>query len=160
MSANFSDQELSAIVNAAMVTGMAVAIADMGIVSTAIEAAAMSKEIMGAAAKYPNNTVVQAAFSEAAMRSGKIKMTKPEMKAEDMVAGKVVDQAIAEINSVITALNGKATAEEIQEYKTLLYDVAEAVAEAAGTGLFGSGDPKVSDKEAAALAKIKAALAV
>jgi hypothetical protein len=151
MSANFSDQELSAIVNAAMVTGMAVAIADMGIVSTAIE---------GAAAKYPNNSIVQSAFSETALRSGKIKMNKPDMKAEDMVAGKVVDEAIANINSVLTTLSGKATPEEIQDYKTLLYDIAEAVAEAAGSGLFGSGDPKVSDKEAAALAKIKAALAI
>jgi hypothetical protein len=42
----------------------------------------------------------------------------------------------------------------------LTYAVGEAVANAAGSGLFGSGATKVSPEEAAALAKIKAALGI
>jgi flagellar motor protein MotB len=156
----YSNEELTAIANAAMMTGMVVAMADMGIISSAIEAAAMTKEIMGAAAKYPNNSIVQAAFSEAAIRSGTVKMNKPDIQPADVASGAFVDKAIAAVNSVVAALEGKATAEEIKEYKTLIYSVGEAVANAAGSGLFGSGATKVSPEEAAALAKIKAALGI
>lgn len=160
MTTSYSNQELNAIANGAMLTGMAVAMADMGIISSAIEAMAMTKEITGAAAHYPNNTVIQAAFSEAAMRGGTVKMHKPEVKAEEIANGVFVDKAIEAVNGVLASLNGKATPDEIQEYKAFVYSVGEAVAKAAGSGLFGSGDPKVSDKEAAALAKIKVALGI
>ncbi len=160
MTATYSAQELSTIANAAMMTGMAVAMADMGIVSSAIEAAAMSKEIVGAAAKYPSNTIIQAAFSEAAIKGGTVKMDKPEIKAEEIKSGVFVDKSIESINSAVSALNGKATPAEIQEYKTFIYACADAVAKAAGSGLFGSGAQKVSDQEAAALTKIKTALGI
>jgi hypothetical protein len=156
----YSNQELTSIANAAMTTGMAVAMADMGLISSAIEAVAMTKEIMGAAAKYPNNTLIQAAFSEAAIKAGTIKMDKPEIQAEDIQSGVFVDKAIATVQGVLTSLEGKATVTEIKEYKTLIYAVGEAVANAAGSGLFGSGANKVSPEEAAALAKIKAALGI
>jgi hypothetical protein len=158
MTATYTDQELNAIANGAMLTGMAVAMADIGIISSAIEAAAMTKEITNAAAKYPNNTVIQAAFSEAAIRGGTVKMNKPEVKAEEITNGVFVDKAIEAVNGVVANLASKATPAEIQEYKAFVYGVGEAVAQAAGSGLFGSGNPKVSDKEAAALAKIKAAM--
>jgi hypothetical protein len=160
MTTAYSAEELKEIVNGAMLIGMGVAMADMGVVSTAIEASAMSKEMMGAAAKYPNNSIIQAAFSVEAMRGGSLKVDKPDVKAEDVANGAFVDKAIASVTSVITSLEGKATAAEIQEYKAFVYGVAEAVAEAAGSGLFGRGDVKVSDKEAAALTKIKAAMGV
>jgi uncharacterized protein (UPF0264 family) len=160
MTATYSEQEMNAIANGAMLTGMAVAMADVGIISSAIEAMAMTKEITGAAAYYPHNNVIQAAFSDAAMRSGTVKMHKPEVNAEELANGVFVDKAIAAVNEVLASLNGKATPDEIQEYKAFVYRVGEAVAEAAGSGLFGSGNPKISDKEAAALAKIKAALGI
>jgi hypothetical protein len=160
MTTAYSAQELKEIVNGAMMVGMGVAMADMGVVSTAIEATAMSKEMMGAAAKYPGNSVIQAAFSPEAMRSGSLKVDKPDVKAEDIANGAFVDKAIASVNSAVAIMEGKATAAEIQEYKSFIYGVAEAVAEAAGSGLFGRGDVKVSDKEAAALTKIKAAMGV
>ncbi len=160
MASIYSAQELNSIVNGAMLSGMAVAMADMGIISTAIEASAMTKEIMGAAAKYPNNSLIQAAFSEAAMRDGSIKMNKPEVKAEDVANGAFVDNAIAAVNAVVVSVADKATPAEIQEYKALVYSLSEAVAKAAGSGLFGSGDPKISEKESTALAKIKAAMGV
>ncbi len=158
--ADYTSQELSTIANAAMMTGMAVAMADMGIVSSAIEAAALSKEIVGAAGKYPSNTIIQAAFSEAAIRGGTVKMEKPDIKPEDVKSGAFVDKAIGAISTAVTSLDGKATPAELQEYKSFIYACGEAVAKAAGSGLFGSGAQKISDQEAAALTKIKTALGV
>jgi hypothetical protein len=160
MTANYTDQELNAIANAAMLTGMAVAMADIGIISSAIEAAAMTKEIMAAATKYPSNQVIQAAFSEAAMRGGTVKMNKPAVDAKEIENGVFVDKAIEAVNGVVASLADKATPAEVQEYKAFVYSVGEAVANAAGEGLFGSGKEKVSAKEAAALTKIKAALGI
>lgn len=153
----FTLDELKAIAQAPVLTGLAVSMVDLGLVSTVPEAAALSKEIAEAATKYLNNSVIQSVFSEEVIRSGKVKLDKPEVKPEDVQSGKIVDDAIAAINSALALLNGKATPEEITEYKGFVYDCAEAVANAAGSGLFGSG-AKVSDKEAAALTKFKAAL--
>ena len=154
---DYTPEELQAIVNAPMVTGLAVAMVDMGIVSTAIEAAAMSKQIAGAAEKYPDNDVIQAAFSEAALNSKQIKRTKPEIKAEDVTSGAAIDQAIEAIHTALTIIEGKASAEEVAQYKQFIYDCGKAVAEAAGSGLFGTGS-KVSAEEADALKQLKTPL--
>lgn len=160
MVASYTSQELSTIANAPMMVGMAVAMADMGIISTAIEAAAMSKEIAGAAKKYPNNSIIQSVFSEEALRSGAVKLEKPEIKLGEVKSGAVVDRAIASVTAAIEAVNGKATPEEIREFKEFIYSCADAVANAAGSGLFGSGSPKVSTQEAATLTKLKTAIAI
>jgi hypothetical protein len=156
---SYSSEDLQAIVDAPMMTGLAVAMVDMGIISTAIEAGALSKQVVGAADKYPNNTLIQAAFSEEAFKNKQVKAQKPDIKAEDVKSGAIIDQAIAAIDKAIAAAEGKATAEEITQYKQFIYDCAEAVAEAAGSGLFGSGS-KVSAEEAAALERLKVALGI
>jgi hypothetical protein len=154
----YTSEELSAIAQAPMAIGMAVAMADMGIISTAIEAVALTKEIVGAAKKYPTNSIVQAAFSETALTSKQIDRKKMDVQAEDVKSGVVVTKAIATVDFALAAIGTKATPEEITEFKQFIYACAQAVASAAGSGLFGSGDPKVSPEEAAALTKIKAAL--
>jgi hypothetical protein len=156
--ADYSTEELQAIATAPMMTGLAVAMIDMGIVSTAIEAAAMSKQIAGAAAKYPTNSIIQAVFSDAAIKSGQVKPEKPDIKPEAVQSGAVIEQTITSIRTAIAAVEGKATVAEIAEYKQFIYDCGQAVAEAAGSGLFGSGSPKISEQEAAALAQLQAAL--
>lgn len=153
----YTADELKAIATAPMNAGLAVALVDMGLVSTAIEAAAMSKQIAGAADKYPANSIIQAAFSESALKSGEVKLEKPDVKSEDVKSGAVIDNAIAAIGVALERVQGKASADEIAQYKQFIYDCCEAVASAAGSGLFGSGD-KVSAKEAAALTRFKAAL--
>jgi hypothetical protein len=156
----YTSEELSAISQAPMAIGMAVAMADMGIVSTAIEAVALTKEIVGAAKKYPSNSIVQAAFSETALTSKDIDRKKMDVKAEDVQSGAIVTKAIATVDVAVAAIGAKATPAEVTEFKQFVYACAEAVANAAGSGLFGSGSPKVSPEEAAALAKIKTALGI
>ncbi len=156
----YTSDELNAIANAPMEIGMAVAMADMGIISSAIEAVALTKEIVGAAKKYPSNSIVQATFSEEMLTSGKIERKKPNVQPEDLKSGAIVTKAIAAVDVAVAAIGDKAKPEEITEFKQFVYACAEAVASAAGSGLFGSGDPKISSTEAAALAKIKAGLGI
>jgi hypothetical protein len=156
---DYTPQELNPIAEAPMFIGMAVALVDMGIVSTAIEAVALSKQLAQVAQRYPSNSIIQAVFSEERLKS-RPKMEKPDIKSEDIQSGAVVDHAIAATNNALGVVAGKATPLEIDQYKEFIYACADAVANAAGSGLFGSGSAKVSDKEASALAKIKAALAV
>ncbi|MDY7020902.1 MAG: hypothetical protein SWJ54_05990 [Cyanobacteriota bacterium] len=158
MTSNYTSEEISAIAQLPMITGMAVAMVDLGIVSVAIEAAALSKEVAEVAKKYPNNSIIQSAFSVEAIKSGSVKMEKPEVKPEEVKSGALVDKAITSINNTLNLLQGKATPEEIQQYKNFIYNCCEAVANAAGRGLFGSGQ-KVTKEEAIALKKFKIALA-
>jgi hypothetical protein len=137
--ATYTPDELSAIANAPMSIGMAVAMADMGIFSSAIEAVALTKEIVGAA---------------------NIKRQKPDVTAEDVKSGAIITKAIASVDVAVSAIGTKATPAEVAEFKQFIYACAETVASAAGSGLFGSGDPKVSTEEATALAKIKVALSL
>jgi hypothetical protein len=155
---DYTTTDLQTLVKAPMMTGLSVAMVDMGIVSTAIEAAAMSKQIAGAAQKYPANSIIQAAFSEETLKSRQVKLEKPDVKPEDVKSGAMIDGAIADINAALALVTGKASDAEIAEYKQFIYDCGLAVAEAAGTGLFGSGSNKVSVKEAAALERFKVVL--
>ncbi|MGB5974392.1 MAG: hypothetical protein WBG38_13800, partial [Nodosilinea sp.] len=156
----YTPTELQTLVKAPMMTGLSVAMVDMGIVSTAIEAAAMSKQIAGAAQKYPTNSVIQAAFSEETLKSGDVKFDKPDVKPEDVKSGAMIDQAIGDINAALALVAGKASEAEVAEYKQFIYNCGAAVAEAAGKGLFGTGSTKVSEAEAAALSKFKTALGI
>lgn len=157
MVTSFVPEELKVIAEAPVMVGMAVSIIDPGIISTVPEAAALSKEVIGAAKKYPNNSIIQSVFSEEAIKSGTTKLDRPNIKPEDVQSGAVVDRAIASVHAALDVLNGKSTAEEIQEYKEFVYSCAESVANAAGSGLFGSGQ-KVSDKEATVLTQLKTVL--
>lgn len=157
MTASFAPEELKTIAEAPILAGFALSMVDVGIVSTVPEAAALSKQIAGAAKSYPTNSVIQAVFSEEALKSGAVKLEPPALKAENAQSDALVDEAIARVNTALTALDGKVSPEEIQEYKSFIYTCAEAVANAAGSGLFGSG-AKVSEKESAALERLKTAL--
>lgn len=159
MAADFTPEELKAVASVPMLAGLTVSMVDLGLISTIPEIAALSKEIAGAAKKYPDNSIIQTIFSETAIKNGTTKLDKPEIKAEEVESGALVDRAIEAIHTALNLLQNRATPEEITEYKDFIYTCAEAVAKAAGSGLFGTG-VKVSDKEAAALEKLKATLAV
>lgn len=155
MTATYTPEEVGTVIKAVTTSGFAVAIADIGLVSTAIEAAAMAKEIVAASKTYPDNTLIQAAFSEESLK--KMSPTDP---GKDLTPENATDKAIAAINNALTIVNTKASPEEVSEYKQFIYATADRVAHAAGEGLFGSGATKVSANEAAALTKLKAALGV
>jgi hypothetical protein len=156
----YTAEELNTIVHAPMTIGMAVAVTELGIVSSAIEAVALSKQIVGAAKKYPGNSIVQTAFADTVLGSGQIDRKQTDIQPEDIKSGAAIDRAIEAVNRAVAAIGTKATPAEIAEFKQFVYACAEAVASAAGSGLFGSGDPKISPAEASALSKIKAGLSI
>lgn len=149
----YTPEEATKVIKATTMSSMAVAIADMGIVSTAIEMVAMVKELVGAAKTYPDNSIVQAVFSEESL-----KKIGPGETPKDVTPENAVNLAINAINEALSTLTSKASPEEIQQYKEFIYSCADRVANAAGEGLFGTGKTKVSQKETVALDKIKAAL--
>ena len=156
---DYTSDELATVASAVMVTGIAVAMVDAGIISTAIEAAALGKEVAEAAINYPNNDIIQTLFSQEAVEKAQVNPpAKMEIKAADLQPDTAVDTAIDKINDAVAVLRGKATPENLQEYKEFIYNCAETVAAAAGSGLFGTGSPKVSERETVALTKLKAAL--
>ncbi len=151
---SYTPEETASVIKAVTLAGMAVSIADMGIVSTAIEAGALAQEVVGAAKKYPDNSIVQSVFSAEAVKNNSPKAP------EGMTPENLIDMAMSAINDAVSIVTAKATPAEVEEYKQFIYTAAEHVANAAGEGLFGTGSTKVSPKEAATLTKLKAALNV
>jgi hypothetical protein len=149
----YTADESKTVMQAVMMSGMAVAIADMGLVSTAIEMSALAKELVAATQHFPNNSIIQAVFAE-----DNLKHLGQGEVPKDITPANAADKAIEAINSATSMLSAKATPEEVNEFKKFIYTSAEAVANAAGSGLFGSGATKVSDQEAATLSKLKTAL--
>ena len=83
-----------------------------------------------------------------------------DFSTEEAEKGVVLDRALNHVNTALAVVMGKASDAETAEYKQFIYNCGVAVAEAAGQGLLGRGNQKVSKGEAAALAKIKAALGI
>jgi hypothetical protein len=150
----YTTSELDALRKPPMATGLAIAAADGGVVSMAMEFAAMLKEVRGAAQKYPTNSIIQAVFGKDS------NYDQPDVKPEAAQSTDLTDQAIERINGALAIVADKASDAEIAEYKQFIYNCGVAAAEAAGKGPFGSGSEKVSEAESAALAKIKAALGI
>lgn len=154
----FSAEQASTLANAPMMASLAVSMADLGIVSTALEASAMGKQIVEATKQYPNNSIIQEVFSDEAIKSGRVKLEKPAVSPDEVKSGALVERAIARINEALQVLENHPNPAEVDEYKQLILDAADAVANAAGSGLFGRGSPKVSPEEQAALNQLKVAL--
>lgn len=155
---DYTPEELATLAGAVMLSGMAVSMVDVGVVSTAIEANALAQEVAGAAQRYPDNAVIQSLFSPEAVQQAKRQDLKIEVTSEEMQPETAVDTAIGEIEAALAILHAKAVPEQVRQYKEFIYACADRVANAAGSGLFGAGNPKVSPQEAVALEKLKAAL--
>jgi len=156
---DYTPEELTILAGAVMLSGMAVSMVDVGVVSTAIEANALAQEVAGAAQRYPTNSVIQSLFSPEGIKQAKDQHLQIEVKPEEMQPETAVETAVAKINDALAILEAKATPDEMREYKEFIYTCADRVANAAGSGLFGAGQ-KVSAKEAMALEQLKVALGV
>ncbi|MFO0104017.1 MAG: hypothetical protein ACK516_01905, partial [Cyanobium sp.] len=97
-------------------------------------------------------------FSPEALKEG-IRPEKLQINPEDVRGGRVLDRALEEVDAALELARQKADAATVQQYCQLIVDGCVAVAEAAGKGLFGSGE-KVSAEERAALERIRTHLGV
>jgi hypothetical protein len=69
------------------------------------------------------------------------------------------EHCLKTIREAVELLGGKATREEVEEYKKFVLGLADRVANARKEGLLGVGGPRVSDAEREAIGEVAAALA-
>jgi hypothetical protein len=153
MTIELSADERNRLLGGPLAAALAVMTVDLGIFSSAQEALALARELAGAARRYPDNPLIASLFDEQALRQG-IHPEKLQVSGEDVRNGRVLDRALTEVDEAMTLARGKADEATVQQYAELILDGCVAVAEAAGKGLFGTGE-KVSAEEKAALERIR-----
>jgi hypothetical protein len=156
MTIELSADERNRLMGAPLAAALAVMTVDLGVFSSAQEALALGRELAGAAKRYADNPLITSLFDEEALRQG-IHPEKLQVSAEDVREGRVLDRALAEVDEAMALARSKADEASVKQYAELIVDGCVAVAEAAGKGLFGSGE-KVSAEEKAALERIRAHL--
>lgn len=153
MTIELNADERNRLMGAPLAAALAVMTVDLGLFSSAQEALALGRELAGAAKRYADNPLITSLFDEEALRQG-IHPEKLQVSAEDVREGSVLDRALAEVDEAMALARSKADEASVKQYAELIVDGCVAVAEAAGKGLFGSGE-KVSAEEKAALDRIR-----
>lgn len=153
MTIQLSADERNRLLGGPLAAALAVMTVDLGLFSSAQEAIALGRELAGAAQRYPGNPLIASLFDEEALRQG-VRPEKLEVSPDDVRNGRVLDRALEEVDGALALARTKADEETVQQYAQLIVDGCVAVAEAAGKGLFGSGE-KVSPEEKAALERIR-----
>ncbi len=154
---NFTAEELNQIREIIPLTGFAVAVAgNSGIIGTFKEAAATARGLGEAAAKYPQNELIQSLLKD----FGQNRPTMPKYNPlEANIQQKIKTDALEKIRQVIAVLSQKATPQEVSEFKQWIMAVSESVANAAKEGGFlGIGGERVSAAEKAVLADLQGVL--
>jgi membrane-bound lytic murein transglycosylase B len=158
MTLELTAEERNTLLGGPLSAAMAVMAVDMGIVSCAQEALALGKELAGASSRYASNPLITTLFDPEALRKG-IRPDKLEVTPDDVRNGKVLDRALEEVDQAMALARSKTDEATAKQYAQMIVDSCVAVAEAAGKGLFGSGE-KVTEAEKAALDKIRTHLGV
>jgi membrane-bound lytic murein transglycosylase B len=158
MAVELTKEERNKLMGGPLAAAMAMMAVDMGIFSSAQEAIALGRELAGAAGRYASNPLISSLFDPEALKQG-IQPEKLTVSAEDVRDGKVLDRALEEVDGAVALARAKGDAASAQQYCQLIVESCEAVAAAAGNGLFGSGE-KVSAAETAALERIRQHLGV
>jgi hypothetical protein len=106
------------------------------------------------------------AYTEARKQHGESELldevaaAKPEMDRSRAGSPEELKQHnLDNVRQAIAVLRGKATEEEVEEYRKFVLGLAERVAEARKEGFLGLSGERVSDAERAAIAEIESALA-
>ncbi len=143
---NFTPEELNLMREIIPLTGFAVAVAgNSGIIGTFKEAAATVKGIGEAAAKYPQNELIQSLLKDFSQNRPIMPKYSP---LESGIQEKIKTDALAKTRQVVAGLTQKATPQEVSEFKQWILAVSESVANAAKEGGFlGIGGERVSAAE-------------
>ena len=153
MTIELSTDDRNRLLGGPLAAALAVMTVDMGVFSSAQEALALARELSGAAQRYSANPLIASLFDEEALRQG-LRPEKLQVTPEDVRSGRGLDRALEEVDASLALARSKADEDTVKQYAQLIVDGCVAVAEAAGKGLFGSGE-KVSPEEKAALDRIR-----
>lgn len=153
---DFTDSEWQLLEQSVGIVAGAINTADFTFFSFVKEVFVLSEYLEGAKSKYKNNELLQSLLSvvldEDYQKQGE-KATKVEVETfEDFL-----DAACQQLKEAVAIAYQTATTQEVEEYKEFLYEIANKVANASGSGWFGTGE-KVSEKEVVVLNKFKVAL--
>lgn len=155
---DFTSEEWNQIVMAPVYGGMLVIASDVGVLSMFKETAAMMKAYTENEPDAAAHELVSSVIADLKEREeNKQKLEMPKTKGED--ASAVESDLLGHLQQTAQLLAGKSGAGEAVAYKEWVAGVAVSVAEAGKEGGFlGFGAVRVSDKEKAALEKIRNAL--
>jgi hypothetical protein len=105
------------------------------------------------------------AYTEARQQHGESELldeivaAKPEMdRTRAGSPEELKEHSLRNVREAVELLKGKASEEEVAEYRKFILDLAERVAEARKEGFLGLSGERVSDAERAAIGEIETAL--
>ena len=153
---DYTEQEWEGLLQAPMMAGMYIIVADMSVTALGKESAGMLKAIQAQDAPDAAKELVGAVVADIVAKSSqKEKLQQPELdKHQDPKL-----QLMAILKDDLAILDEKSTPEEKAGFGSWLLTVAQATAEAGREGGFLSiGSVRVSEKEEKALAELKAEL--
>jgi hypothetical protein len=144
--ADFSDQEWKQVLEGPTSAGLIVIASDRG--GSIRETFSMAKAYTEARQQHGESELLD-----------EIVAAKPEMdRTRAPSPEQLKEHSLQNIRDAIAILKGKATDEEVAEYRKFVLDLAERVAEARKEGFLGLSGERVSDAERAAISEIETAL--
>ena len=154
---DYTEQEWEGLLQAPMMAGMYIIVADMSVTGIAKESAGMLKAIQAQVAPDTARELVGAVVADIVARSSnKQKLQQPELDKHQDPKLQIMNILVG----YLAVLGEKSTPEEKAGFGSWLLTVAQATAEAGREGGFLSiGSVRVSEKEETALAELKAVLA-
>jgi hypothetical protein len=145
--ADFTEEEWKTILEAPPSAGLLVIISDRG--GSVRETFSMAKAYTDARQQHGESELLD-----------EVVAAKPEMDRSRAGSPEELKQHnLDNVRQGIAVLRGKATDEEVEEYRKFILGLAERVAEARKEGFLGLSGERVSDAERAAIAEIEGALA-
>ena len=158
MALELSQEEHDTLMGGPLAAAMAVMAVDMGIFSSAREAMALGRTLAGAAERYAGNPLISGLFDPEALKRGVHPQTLA-ITPQELRDGKLLDRALEVVDRGVALARTRAEEAAVQQYCALIVEGCEAVAAAAGSGLFGSGE-RVSSAERAALTRLRQHLGI
>ena len=145
--ADFSEQEWKQVLEGPTSAGMVVIASDRG--GSIRETFSMAKVYAEARQQHGESQLLD-----------EIVAAKPEMdRTRASSPEQLKENALQNVREAIEILKGKASDDEVAEYKKFVLGLAEHVAEARKEGFLGLSGERVSDDERAAIGEIETALA-
>ncbi len=153
---DYTEQEWEGLLQAPMMAGMYIIVADMSVTGIAKESAGMLKAIQAQVVPDTARELVGAVVADIVARSSnKQKLQQPELDKHQDPKLQIMNILVG----YLAVLGEKSTPEEKAGFGSWLLTVAQATAEAGREGGFLSiGSVRVSEKEETALAELKAVL--
>jgi hypothetical protein len=144
--ADFSEQEWKQVLEGPTSAGMVVIVSDRG--GSIRETFSMAKVYAEARQKHGESQLLD-----------EIVAAKPEMdRTRAHSPEELKEHSLQNVRTAVELLKGKASEEEVAEYRKFILGLAEHVAEARKEGFMGFTGERVSDAERAAIGEIESAL--